>query len=46
MENRVIGLIGRIAAIDGVYFEFERGVVRAQAGVPVPLKTGRRLFFG
>ena len=26
--------------------KFERGVVRAQAGVPVPLKTGRRFFCG
>ena len=32
------GLIGRIAAMDGLYFEFEWEVVRAQAGVPVPLK--------
>ena len=26
--------------------KFEREVVGAQAGVPVPLKTGRRLFLG
>ena len=28
------------------YFEFERGVVRAQARVPVPLKPGRRFSGG
>jgi hypothetical protein len=40
------GLIGRIAPIDGLYFELEGEVTGAQAGVPVPLKTGRRLFLG
>ena len=32
--------------MDGLYFEFEGEVAGAQAGVPVPLKTGRRLFLG
>jgi hypothetical protein len=39
---RLTGLNSTVAAMDGLYFEFEWEVVRAQAGVPVPLKTGRQ----
>jgi hypothetical protein len=41
---RLTGLNGGVAASDGLHFEFEWEVVRAQAGVPVPLKPGRRFF--
>lgn len=39
---RLTGLNSAVAASYGFRFELEAEVVRAQAGVPVPLKPGRR----